>query len=100
MRVRTWFRRACLLIFIAGILSACHPTHFVVGKGPQQKQVVTQRNKFLFLGLKQISTPPDPNVMSNHATDYTITVKLTFTDVLLNVITLGVYSPLTVEVEY
>jgi len=80
--------------------SSCHPTHFVVGKGPQQNQVVKARNKFLFLGLKHVGTAPDPNVMSKNASDYKITVKLTPGDVALNVMTLGIYSPLTVLVEY
>lgn len=82
------------------LLSSCHPTHFIVGKGPQHHQVAKAHNKFLFLGLKHIGTAPDPNVMSNHASDYTITVKLTAGDVALNIITLGIYSPLTVLVEY
>lgn len=81
-------------------LSACHPTHFIVGKGAQQKQVVTQRNNFLFLGLVHVGEAPDPKTMSNQSLDYTITVKLTFTDVMLNVITLGIYSPLTVQVTH
>ncbi|MBL7856065.1 MAG: hypothetical protein JNM57_00135 [Cyclobacteriaceae bacterium] len=88
------------LIFVLLFLSACHPTHFVVGEGPQQHRVVTQRNKFLLLGTIPIGTPPDPNRMSNNAADYKITVKLTFLDVVLNVITFGIYSPLTVAVEY
>ncbi len=86
-----------LLLFIL-LLSACHPTHFIVGKGAQEKHVTTQQNKFLFLGLVHVGTAPDPKQMSKQATDYTITVKLTFTDVVLNIITLGVYSPLTVRV--
>jgi hypothetical protein len=81
-------------------LFACHPTHFVVGSGPQQKKVVVQRNKFLFLGLVHVGRAPDTKAMSNYSTDYKITVQLTFVDVVLNVMTLGVYSPLTVKVEY
>lgn len=81
-------------------LLACHPTHFVVGKGAQEKQVVTQRNNFLFLGLVHVGEAPDPKTMSNQSPNYTITVKLTFTDVMLNVISLGFYSPLTVQVAY
>ena len=82
------------------LLSSCHPTHFVVGKGPQQNQVVKARNKFLLLGLKHVGTAPDPNIMSKNASDYKITVKLTPGDVVLNVVTLGIYSPLTVLVKY
>jgi hypothetical protein len=101
MKSRWWFKRTCLLIGLLGLLNACHPTSFTVGRGaPDQHQVVKQQNKFLFLGLVHTGIAPDTKVMSNHATDYTITVKLTFTDVLLNVVTLGIYSPLTVEVEY
>lgn len=87
-----------LILFLN--LTACHPTHFVIGKGPQQHQTVKQRNNFLFLGLKHIGTAPDTNAMSKQSGDYEITVKLTFSDVLLNAITLGIYSPLTVQVEY
>lgn len=86
-------------VLLMALLSSCHPTHFVVGKGPQQHQVVKARNKFLFLGLKHIGTAPDPNVMSKNAADYKITIKLTAADVVLNLLTLGVYSPLTVMVE-
>lgn len=88
------------LLLLTLMLSACHPTHFMVGNGAQQNKIVETKNKFLFLGLLHVGTAPDPKIMSNHATDYKITVKLTFADVLLNVFTLGVYSPLTVQVEY
>ena len=88
------------ILLLTLLLCACHPTHFVVGRGAQEKQVTTQRNKFLFLGLVHIGKAPDPKLMSNQAADYTITVKLTFTDVVLNVLTLGVYSPLTVQVTH
>lgn len=91
--------RAIALLLLTMILVSCHPTHFTVGNGPHQHQVTKSKNKFLFLGLVHIGTAPDANVMSNHASDYEITVKLTFTDVLLNVITFGVYSPISVEVE-
>jgi hypothetical protein len=88
-----------LFLFLA-VASSCHPTSFTVGKGAEQHHIVKQKNKFLFLGLVHTGIAPDTKEMSNHASDYTITVKLTFTDVLLNVITLGIYSPLTVQVEY
>jgi len=87
-------------VLLPVFLSSCHPTHFVVGKGPQQQQFVKAHNKFLFLGLKHIGTAPDPNVMSKNSADYRITVKLTAVDVVVNVVTLGIYSPLTVLVEY
>jgi len=94
----------CRLLVLASLitltLSACHPTHFVVGKGSQHHKTVESRNKFLFLGLVHVGTAPDPKVMSNQAADYKITVKLTFGDVLLNVITFGIYSPITVQVAY
>lgn len=93
-------RSVLLSLLLTALLGSCHPTHFVVGKGPQQHEVVQQRNKFLFLGLKHVGVSPDPNLMARQAADYKITVKLTFSDVLLNVITLGIYSPLTVQVEY
>jgi hypothetical protein len=97
--MKSAFKKIALLSMLI-IASACHPTHFVVGNGPQQKQVAMKKNKFLFLGLVHTGKAPDPNVMCNHVNDYTITVKLTFTDVLMNIITVGIYSPLTVEVEY
>jgi hypothetical protein len=94
-----WIKLCSLTLFIS-LTTACHPTHFVVGNGPQQNKTVVERNKFLFLGLKHVGKAPDPKVMCNNAKDYKITVKLTFADVLLNGITLGIYSPLTVMVEY
>ncbi len=96
----SFLKNLLLLLLFTLPLSACHPTHFVVGKGAQEKQVVTQRNNFLFLGLVHVGTAPDPKQMSKQAADYTITVKLTFTDVVLNIITLGAYSPLTVQVTH
>ena len=92
--------KLCSLIFLLTLATGCHPTHFVIGNGPQQHRVAEARNKFLFLGLKHVGVAPDPKLMCNNATDYKITVKLTFGDVLLNTITLGIYSPLTVQVEY
>jgi hypothetical protein len=100
MKYLAKFYSIASIVVLSFLLLSCHPTHFVVGKGPQQHQVITERNKFLFLGLKHVGTAPDPNIMSKQANDYKITVKLTFADVVLNVITLGIYSPLTVQVEY
>ncbi|WP_114782798.1 Bor/Iss family lipoprotein [Botryobacter ruber] len=88
-----------LVLLVLG-MSACHPTQFVVGQEKPREQVTVKRNKFLFLGLIHVGTAPDPKAMSHDATDYKITVKLTFKDVLLNAMTLGIYSPLTVQVEY
>jgi Bor protein len=88
-----------MMLLLALTLCACHPTHFTVGNGAQQHQVVKAQNKFLFLGLVHVGTAPDARAMSNHATDYRITVRLTFADVMLNAITFGIYSPITVEVE-
>ena len=100
MKTPVLLKRIIIINFFVITCGACHPTPFVVGKGPQQHQVVEARNKFLFLGLKHIGAAPDPNIMTKQAADYKITVQLTFSDVLLNVVTLGVYSPLTVQVEY
>ena len=91
--------RILAILFVTMILGSCHPTHFTVGKGPQQHQVTKSKNKFLLLGLVHVGTAPDANTMSNHASDYEITVKLTFVDVLLKVVTFGIYSPISVEVE-
>ena len=93
-------KAALLSLVLAFLLCACHPTHFVVGQGPQQQREAVQKNKFLLVGLIPIGTPPAPKPMSQQAEDYQISVKLTFGDLLLNVVTLGIYSPLTVKVVY
>jgi poly(3-hydroxyalkanoate) synthetase len=100
MKTFSAYQRFIQFFLLTLTLSACHPTHFVIGNGAQHHKVVESRNKFLLLGLVHVGTAPDPAVMSNQATDYKNTVKLTFGDVVLNVITFGIYSPITVQVEY
>jgi hypothetical protein len=86
---------------MAGLLlvgtSSCYTYQFSVGDGAQVGATFTQKNHYLIYGLAPIGTS-DPKQMAKGAADYDVQIQHTFVDGLLNLITLGIYTPTTTTV--
>lgn len=81
-----------IVFVMAFMMSSCYTYTYTVGKGPQTGLEVKKMNHYLLFGLAPVGVS-DPNVMAGDAKDYSITVKHTFVDGLINAITFGIYSP-------
>lgn len=86
-----------LVIGICVSMSSCYTHTYNVGKGAQTGASTKGKNNYLISGLITLNTT-DPASMAGGATDYTVTTKHSFVDLILNAITLGIYSPTTTTV--
>jgi hypothetical protein len=93
---RQFYSLMIAFFFLLGT-SSCYTYQFSVGNGAQIGATVTQKNHYLIYGLAPIGTS-DPNQMANGASDYDVHIQHTFVDGLLNLITLGIYTPTTTKV--
>lgn len=81
------------LVFMSSTLTSCYVNKFNIGNGAPDKGVkVKQWNHYLIDGLIPIGTA-DPQAMAGGAKDYTVTIKHTFLDGVLALITAGIYTP-------
>ncbi|MDT3404116.1 Bor family protein [Mucilaginibacter terrae] len=78
-------------------LSSCYVNTFNVGKGAQSNTSVSKWNHYVIFGLAPVGVS-DPKEMAGGATDYTVTIKHSFVNGLVNAITFGIYSPTTTVV--
>lgn len=78
-------------------MSSCYVNTFNVGKGAQSGIQVKKMNHYIIGGLAPLSVS-NPAEMAGDAKDYTVTIKHTFVDGLLNAITFGIYTPTTTVV--
>ncbi len=78
-------------------LSSCYVNTFNIGQGAQKGIKVSQKNHYLIAGLAPISVA-NPQEMAGDAKDYTVEIKHSFIDGLLNGITFGIYTPTTTTV--
>jgi hypothetical protein len=88
------------LVLVAGIavtMTSCYTFTATVGNGPQTGTTIVAHNHYLIAGLAPISTA-NTQALAGDAKDYSITVKHSFIDGLLNVLTGGIYSPTTVTI--
>tara|TARA_B100001093_G_scaffold494736_1_gene538493 strand:+ start:620 stop:847 length:228 start_codon:yes stop_codon:yes gene_type:complete len=70
----------------------------VVGEGSQKGIVETEKQHNFVYGLASGKTP-DTQKMAKGEKDYNVTTKHSFIDGLINVLTVGLYNPTTVEVK-
>lgn len=74
------------------LLSSCYSSQQIVGKGAQGSSYATDLNHNMLFGtVKDDSCNPEK--MAGSAENYTVSTKQTFGNVVLAVITLGVYTP-------
>lgn len=85
------------MLVACALLSSCYVNTFNVGKGAQSNTRVTKWNHYLINGLAPVGVS-NPQQMAGGATDYTVTVKHSFVNMLVTGITFGVYSPTTTVV--
>lgn len=79
-------------------LSSCYTYTHTVGNGPQSGTEVKKMNHYLIYGLAPINVS-NPTEMAGDAEDYEVTVQHTFVDGLIQVVTLGIYTPTTTTVK-
>lgn len=90
------FRIAGMLVACA-LLSSCYVNTFNVGKGAQSNVQVSKWNHYLIEGLAPVSVS-DPQKLAGGASDYTVTIKHSFVNMLVGGITFGIYTPTTTVV--
>lgn len=77
---------------LAILLSSCFSNEQLVGKGAQGTSYATDINhNMLFGSVKDESCNPEE--MAGSANDYTVSTKQTFGNVMLSILTLGIYTP-------
>lgn len=74
------------------LLSSCFSSHQIVGKGAQGNSYATAMNHNMLYGTVENGSC-NPEEMAGTADNYTITTKQTFGNMVLAIITLGVYTP-------
>ena len=92
------FNYSALLFAVVLTMSSCYNYTFMVGDGPQTGALVSGKNHYFIGGLAK-GQQTDYKDLAGNATDYQVTIKHTFVDGLLNVITFGIYTPTTTEVQ-
>lgn len=94
-------KRQIYSFLIAGLLlvgtSSCYTHQYSVGNGAQVGASVTEKNHYLIFGLAPLGTS-DPKQMANGEANFDVKTQHTFVDGLLNLITLGIYTPTTTTV--
>ena len=74
------------------LLSSCYSSQQIVGKGAQGNSYATDLNHNMLFGtIKDDSCNPEE--MAGSAENYTVSTKQTFGNMVLSVITLGIYTP-------
>lgn len=81
------------LVLMATTLTSCYVNKFNIGAGAPIKSVKVKKwNHYLIDGLIPIGTA-DPQVMAGGAKDYSVTIKHSFVNLLVGMITGGIYTP-------
>lgn len=87
-----------LLSFLCLSMVSCYTVSYAVGTGAQTGATVIEKNHYLIGGLASIKTA-DPSKMAGDAKNYQVTIKHSFVDGLINVLTSGLYTPTTTIVK-
>jgi hypothetical protein len=87
-----------LLSFLCLSMASCYTLTYAVGSGAQTGETITEKNHYLVSGLATIKTA-DPTKMAGDAKNYQVTIKHTFVDGLINILTSGIYTPTTTIVK-
>ena len=92
------YRSKLILLFI-GIffLSSCNIHTFTIGDGPSRgySKIIKQNNYALGLVSDKVSITEDINNEKN----YSLTVKQTFIDSVLSLLSFGLYTPTTIIIK-
>ena len=83
-----------LFSFLCFSMASCYTLTYTVGDGSKTGEVIKKKNHYLVYGLAPLKMS-DPTKMAGDAKNYDVTIKQTFVDGLLNVLTSGIYTPTT-----
>ena len=86
-----------LMFGLCLLLSSCYSYTSVVGDGPQGNRQVTKWNHYVIYGLAPVGVS-DSKQMADGAENYSVFTRQTFVNGLVNVLTLGIYTPTTTTV--
>jgi hypothetical protein len=89
------FAVVCLLSLS---MTSCYTLTYTVGTGTQTGETIKKKNHYLIYGIAPLKTS-DPIKMAGDAKNYEVTIKHTFVDGLLNLLTYGIYTPTTTIVK-
>ena len=87
-----------LFSFLCFSMASCYTLTYAVGDGSKTGETITEKNHYLVSGLATIKTA-NPTKMAGDAKNYQVTIKHTFVDGLINVLTSGLYTPTTTIVK-
>lgn len=85
------FAVVCLLSLS---MASCYTLTYTVGDGSKTGEVIKKKNHYLIYGIAPLKTS-DPTKMAGDAKNYEVTIKHTFVDGFLNLLTYGLYTPTT-----
>lgn len=83
-----------VLLVLPLLLSSCYTLNYSVGEGAKSGREIKARNHYLIYGLAPVKIS-DPAKMAGDSKDYTVTIKHSFLDGLINALTGGIYTPTT-----
>ncbi len=92
------FVSLALLSFLCLSMASCYTLTYTVGTGTQTGETIKKKNHYLIYGIAPLKTS-DPIKMAGDAKNYEVTIKHTFVDGLLNLLTYGIYTPTTTIVK-
>lgn len=87
-----------LLTVVCLSMTSCYTLTYAVGNGSQTGETIKKKNHYLIFGLAKLKTS-DPTKMAGDVKNYDVTIKHTFVDGFLNLITYGIYNPTTTIVK-
>jgi len=87
-----------LLSFLCLSMASCYTVSYAIGSGSQTGETIVEKNHFLVSGLAPIKTA-NPTLMAGDAKSYQVTIKHTFVDGLIGLLTNGIYTPTTTIVK-
>jgi hypothetical protein len=87
-----------VLCLLSVSLASCYTVSYAVGSGSQTGETIVGKNHFLVSGLAPIKTA-NPTMMAGDAKNYQVTIKHTFVDGLIGLLTNGIYTPTTTIVK-
>lgn len=86
-----------MILSISTLLTSCYSYTTVVGNGAKGTEKVSKWNPYFVEGLIQ-GKQVNPKELAGNSTDYTVNTKLSFGNMLVGAVTLGIYTPTTVTV--
>lgn len=91
------FSRILMGLVLMISLNSCYSLSYTVGDGAQKGVEMKEKNNYFIGGLAKGKTS-DPTKMAGDANDYSVKIEHSFVDLVINAVTLGIYTPTTTTV--